>query len=119
MDKLTYKILDSIRKIDRSDWDSIFTELLQGYDFYRAVEESNLEGFSFYYILIYEEGKLVPKDLFKAQLLYSAAAQHGSQAALERLSAMKGWPKPNTKENEGVPGLQPLGPGPISPKSHP
>lgn len=56
---LTYKILDSISKIDRTDWDSIFGSPLQGYDFYRAVEESDLEGFSFYYILIYEKESLL------------------------------------------------------------
>jgi TPR repeat protein len=69
--------------------------------------------------VLYEEGTLVPKDLFKAQLLYSAAAQHGSKKALERLSAMKGWPKPDGTAAEPVPGLQPLDPGPISPGKTP
>jgi TPR repeat protein len=63
--------------------------------------------------VLYEEGIVVPKDLFKAKLLYSAAAQHGSKDALARLSALKGWPKPY---RPAPPGLQPLDSGP--PKQH-
>lgn len=57
MNGFTHKIVDSILKIDKADWDSLFGETLQGYEFYRAVEESKLEGFSFHYILIYENGR--------------------------------------------------------------
>lgn len=54
---MNYKVFDSINKIQKTDWDLVFGETLQGYDFYKAVEESNLEGFSFYYALIYEGEK--------------------------------------------------------------
>ena len=47
---------------------------------------------------LYEEGKVVPKDLAKAELLYSAAAAHGVKEAVERLSALKAWPKPGDPE---------------------
>lgn len=58
MKKLSHKIFDSVRKIEKSEWDLIFGELLQGYEFYRSIEESGLEGFSFYYVLIYEDERL-------------------------------------------------------------
>jgi TPR repeat protein len=65
--------------------------------------------------LLYEEGVAVPKNLFTAELYYSAAAEHGSHKALERLSALKGWPAPPEKAPQsetqpGVPGLQTLEP---------
>jgi TPR repeat protein len=47
---------------------------------------------------LYEEGKAVPKDLDKAKLLYAAAAAHGVKEAVERLSALKAWPKPGDAE---------------------
>jgi TPR repeat protein len=47
---------------------------------------------------LYEQGKGVPKDLDKAELLYAAAAAHGVKEAVERLSALKSWPKPGDPE---------------------
>jgi len=38
---------------------------------------------------LYEEGKLVPQDLAKAELLYTAAAERGVKDAEERLSVVK------------------------------
>jgi uncharacterized protein len=43
---------------------------------------------------LYERGEGVPQDLFKAKLLYAAAANHGSKPALDRLSYLEGFPAP-------------------------
>ena len=47
---------------------------------------------------LYEEGKVVPKDMKMAEFLYAAAAAHGVKEAVERLSALKGFPPPGTAE---------------------
>jgi predicted N-acyltransferase len=59
MKELNYKVLDSVKNIERPQWDSIFGDIPEGYDFFKTIEESNLEGFSFYYILIYEDKDLL------------------------------------------------------------
>lgn len=59
MEKFTYKILDSISRIDKAQWDGLFGEMPQGYGFYRVIEESKLEGFSFYYISLYKNSEMV------------------------------------------------------------
>lgn len=56
MENLEVKILDSVKTIEKSQWDSIFGDIPEGYGFFRATEESKLEGFSFFYVIIYEQG---------------------------------------------------------------
>jgi predicted N-acyltransferase len=53
MGEVNYRILDSIRKINRNDWDFIFGNIPEGYEFYNTLEKSNLKEFSFYYLLLY------------------------------------------------------------------
>lgn len=97
MKAFNHKIIDSISKINRPDWDSTFGQMLQGYDFYRAVEESNLEGFSFYYILIYEGEKLlliapVFVSDFNLDIAVSGIAHkliQGARKAIPRLLILK------------------------------
>lgn len=55
---MEYKILNSINTIDRSDWDALFGNSPEGYDFYKTLEESDLNEFSFHYILLYKNGKI-------------------------------------------------------------
>ncbi len=59
MEGLDYKILDSIENIKKSEWDSIFGDTPEGYDFFKTVEKSNLKAYSFSYILIYQNHKLL------------------------------------------------------------
>jgi len=59
MKELTYKVLDSVKNIGRPEWDLIFGDIPEGYDFFKTIEESNLRGFSFYYILIYSDKDLI------------------------------------------------------------
>ncbi len=67
MTDLNYKILSSIDKIDRADWDMIFGDIPEGYDFFKAVENSRLEGFGFNYVVICDDkSPLLIAPLFTA-----------------------------------------------------
>jgi len=56
---IAYKIEGSINNIKKEDWDDIFGDIHEGYEFYKALEESGLGEFSFYYILLYQGSKLL------------------------------------------------------------
>jgi predicted N-acyltransferase len=69
MSDVRYRIVDSILKINRGDWDSVFGNIPEGYDFYHALEKSNLKEFSFYYLILYRnENILSIAPLFVADL---------------------------------------------------
>lgn len=55
---VNYKVVDSISKIEKVDWDALFGDVPEGYNFYRAIEESGFKEFSFFYILLSESGRL-------------------------------------------------------------
>lgn len=55
---LTTRVFKSISDIPQEKWDRIYPDVLEGYNFFRTLDESGLEQFSFYYILVYE-GKSV------------------------------------------------------------
>ncbi len=55
---MDYRVVDSISKIERTDWDNLFGVQPEGYGFYRALEESGLREFSFFYVLLFEAGRL-------------------------------------------------------------
>lgn len=59
MDEGKYRIVDSIRKINKNDWDLIFGNIPEGYEFYDTLEKSNLKEFSFYYLLLYRDGNII------------------------------------------------------------
>ena len=59
MNKLSYKIIGSISQIEQSAWTAVFADMAEGYAFYKTLEESNLQEFSFLYVLIYENETLV------------------------------------------------------------
>ena len=57
--EVKYKIVDSISKINRDDWDSVFGSIPEGYEFYHTLEKSDLKGFSFYYLTLYRNGMVL------------------------------------------------------------
>lgn len=59
MKDITYKILDSISQIEKQGWDSVFGDIPEGYQFYKTVEESGLKEFDFYYLALYQEGRII------------------------------------------------------------
>lgn len=54
---LTTRIFRKIEDIDASEWDQVFPEALEGYRFFKALDESGFDQFSFYYIMIFEDGR--------------------------------------------------------------
>lgn len=57
--KLTFKILDRIDKISPQEWSGIFPNAVEDYYFFKTLDESGLNGFSFFYILVYDSDVLV------------------------------------------------------------
>ena len=55
----TTKIIRRIEEISPDEWYQIFPNVLEGYHFFKSLEESNFEQFSFYYILIYNQETLI------------------------------------------------------------
>jgi predicted N-acyltransferase len=51
---LKTKIARRIEEIPAQDWLSVFPRVLENYYFFKTLDESNLEQFSFFYILVYD-----------------------------------------------------------------
>lgn len=56
---LRTKVVKKIGAIPRADWDKFFSDVVEGYDFYRTIEEAGFSEFTFYYILAYKDKKPV------------------------------------------------------------
>ncbi|HNX91063.1 MAG TPA: GNAT family N-acetyltransferase [Candidatus Omnitrophota bacterium] len=52
---VTRKISD----IPKEHWNAVYPNVLEGYDFFRTLDESNIDQFAFYYIIVYEQKKPV------------------------------------------------------------
>ena len=52
-------VTKKIGDIPRKDWDSVFPKVIEGYDFYKTLDESQFEQFSFYYIVVYDNESAV------------------------------------------------------------
>ncbi len=59
MGKINYKILDNIEKIGKETWDAVFGNIPESHSFYKALENSQLSEFKFYYLIGYQEDKVV------------------------------------------------------------
>ncbi len=59
MHNFSVKIARKIEEIPRHDWDSIFPDVLENYGFFRALDNSGFDQFSFFYIVIYDNNKPV------------------------------------------------------------
>jgi predicted N-acyltransferase len=51
---LRTKVARKIRELNEHDWKKIFPDVLENYEFFNALDESALEQFSLYYIIVYE-----------------------------------------------------------------
>lgn len=56
---LTVKVTRKIADIRPDEWNGIFPDILENYHFLKSIDESDFEGFSFYYILVYEKNILI------------------------------------------------------------
>lgn len=50
------KIASKIEEIPRNDWEKVFPDAVENYYFFKTLDESKLSQFSFFYILIYDNG---------------------------------------------------------------
>ncbi len=48
------KIFRKIRQIPRQDWDAVFPDMLEGYNFLASLDDSPFPQFSFSYIMVYD-----------------------------------------------------------------
>ncbi len=51
---LKIKIVNKIEEIPQDQWDSVFPKALENYHFFRTLDESSFEQFSFRYIFVYD-----------------------------------------------------------------
>ncbi len=57
-DNLIFDIVKEVREIPRREWDALFSpDLIEGYDYYKTLDESNLPLFSTHYAIIHEGGR--------------------------------------------------------------
>ncbi|MFA5350981.1 MAG: hypothetical protein WC357_06610, partial [Candidatus Omnitrophota bacterium] len=59
MPKITCKIYENINKIDKKDWEAVFGDIPESYPFYKALGNSELAEFVFYYLTIYRDNEIV------------------------------------------------------------
>ncbi len=53
-----FRVIDTLHKIDKAQWDACFPGEVENYDYLLAIEESALVGFSFLYVTAWEGGTL-------------------------------------------------------------
>ncbi|MFA5339914.1 MAG: GNAT family N-acetyltransferase [Candidatus Omnitrophota bacterium] len=51
---LKTNIVRNISEIPAGDWNKVFPDVLESYDFYRTLDGSGLEQFTFYYLMVYD-----------------------------------------------------------------
>lgn len=51
---LKVKIFRKMEEISPEEWNSVFPDVLESHSFFKTLDESGFEQFSFYYILVYE-----------------------------------------------------------------
>ncbi len=56
---LKTKVLRKIEEISPEEWNSVFPDVLEGYHFFKTLEQSRFDQFSFRYILVYDNKTLV------------------------------------------------------------
>ena len=57
--KLRTEIIADITKIPSEEWFRVYPKVLENYYFFKTLQESGLDQFEWYYILVYENGTLV------------------------------------------------------------
>lgn len=57
--KLRSRIVNRISEIDREEWNKVFPDVLEGYDFFKTLDESGFDQFSFRYIVVYDRKTII------------------------------------------------------------
>jgi predicted N-acyltransferase len=53
------EVVGSLAAVDRAEWDALFADAPEGFDYLTAVEQAGLEGFRWRYVLVREAGRLI------------------------------------------------------------
>src|SRR5258706_10669034 len=53
---LETKVFNHIKHISSYEWNTVFPNRLEGYDFFKTIEETLSDQFSFYYVMAYRDG---------------------------------------------------------------
>ena len=56
---LTTKVVKKIEEIPPQDWNQVYPKAVENYYFFKSIDESAFEQFSFFYILVYDNGSAV------------------------------------------------------------
>jgi len=56
---LKTKVVDRIEKVPVEEWKGVFPDILEGYEFFKTLDESGFDQFTLRYILVYDRDKLV------------------------------------------------------------
>ena len=56
---LEVRITKRIEEIPRQDWEQVYPKVLENYDFFKTLDESEFPQFSFFYIMAYDRGRPV------------------------------------------------------------
>lgn len=107
---LTTKVTRTIAEIPSADWSRVFPNILESYDFFRALDESNLEQFSFYYIMAYDRKTPVAATVC---FLMSYSMDTSINGPLRRLSNAVKKVAPNIFSIKALACGMPLGQGRI------
>ena len=57
-DAFRTRVIRRIEDITREEWDGVFPNVLESYNFFKTLDESNLSQFKLYYILVYSGKRL-------------------------------------------------------------
>ena len=52
------RVSNSLKEIDRSDWEKLFPGQVKGYDFFKTVESTLAGQFKFYYLIFYNDAEI-------------------------------------------------------------
>jgi len=74
--KITYKIYNNINQINPQDWEAVFGNIPEGYAFYKALGDSELNEFTFSYLVVYQDDTLAAiAPLFSADFNLDIAVE--------------------------------------------
>lgn len=51
---LKTRVVSRVDQIPQSDWDAVYPNILESYDFFKTIDDSCLDQFSFFYIMVYD-----------------------------------------------------------------
>lgn len=93
MNNLRLSIVKEVRDIPRREWDSAFPpHAIEGYDYYKTLDESNLPGFSMRYAVVWENDTIVCiAPFFTTEFSFDTTIQGGLKQVI--LSLQKRFPK--------------------------